>query len=211
MGPLPDDAPGSNSLPPRGPDDRAPADVQIRLAEFTALRAEIDRRANIQWNVFALQVASSGAIGSLAITSISKATLLLIIPMLSFMLGSRYILHDYHIKLIQDYIRDSLSPSLSGALGWTRWKMNLPQEARSSGWFSIIGWKVTHSTRLAFEGVAALALISAVCLAGYAWVKSSPPWYVILGFAVWVVIDGLLIVLLDRAFERSKSDTAVSV
>jgi hypothetical protein len=87
-------------------------DSQIMLAEYTALRAEIDRRAQVQWNVFALQVTSAGAVASLAIASASRFALLLIIPLSSYMFGSRYVLHDFHIKLIQRYIRESLSPRL---------------------------------------------------------------------------------------------------
>jgi hypothetical protein len=35
-------------------------EYQIMLAEYSALRTEIDRRANVQWNVYALQLASAG-------------------------------------------------------------------------------------------------------------------------------------------------------
>ena len=32
------------------------AGEEVPLAEYTSLRAEIERRANIHWNVFALQI-----------------------------------------------------------------------------------------------------------------------------------------------------------
>ena len=91
-------------------------DSQIMLAEYSALHAEVERRAHLQWNVFALQVTSAGAISSLAISSGSNIALLLIIPLSSYMLGSRYILHDFHMKLIRKYIRESLSSRLQGQL-----------------------------------------------------------------------------------------------
>jgi len=40
----------------------------ILLAEYSALRTEVERRCNIQWSLFALQVTTAGAIASLAIS-----------------------------------------------------------------------------------------------------------------------------------------------
>ena len=50
------------------------------LAEYAALRTEVDRRAAIQWNVLALQLTSAGVIASLAISRTSEIALLLVIP-----------------------------------------------------------------------------------------------------------------------------------
>src|SRR5215471_21489304 len=97
---------------------------QAMLAEYAALRTEVDRRANVQWNVFALQITSAGVIASLALSHVSDVALLLVIPLSSYMLSSRYVLHDYHLKLISRYIRDSLSQRLGGNLAWDSWKMS---------------------------------------------------------------------------------------
>jgi hypothetical protein len=116
-----DGHPGS-SLP--APGAEPPAASQIMLAEYAALRTEVDRRAAIQWNVLALQLTSAGVIASLAISRTSEIALLLVIPLSSYMLGSRYILHDFHLKLISRYIRDSLSGRLQGHLAWESWKIS---------------------------------------------------------------------------------------
>jgi hypothetical protein len=50
---------------------------QAMLAEYAALRAEAERRAGIQWNVFALQVTSAGAIAGLTLSAASGFALLL--------------------------------------------------------------------------------------------------------------------------------------
>jgi len=50
------------------------------LAEYAALRTEVDRRAAIQWNVLTLQLTSAGVIASLAISRTSEIALLLVIP-----------------------------------------------------------------------------------------------------------------------------------
>jgi uncharacterized membrane protein YhfC len=52
------------------------------------LRSEIDRRTNVQWNVIALQITSPGVIASLAISRVTDIALLLVIPLLSYMLGT---------------------------------------------------------------------------------------------------------------------------
>jgi hypothetical protein len=42
------------------PEDDDSVRRQINLAEFAALRAEIDSRANLSWNIFALQLTAAG-------------------------------------------------------------------------------------------------------------------------------------------------------
>src|SRR6185312_6719023 len=114
-----------------------------------------------QWNVFALQLASAGAIASVAISASSNLALLLLIPLSSYLLGSRYILHDFHIKLIRRYVRDSLAERLSGHLRWESWRSAALSAPTSRGWFSVTGWNIMHTTRLVFEGVGFLALVAA--------------------------------------------------
>lgn len=126
---------------------------QVMLAEYSALRSEVDRRASIQWNVLALQITSAGVIASLAISRPADIALLLVIPLSSYMLGSRYILHDYHLKLISRYIRDSLSGRLDGNLAWEGWKASqMEPHVKRRNWFTVTGWNLVHPTRLAFEG-----------------------------------------------------------
>jgi hypothetical protein len=170
---------GESSSQAVGADGRD--DIHTVLAEYSALRAEVERRANVQWNVFALQVASAGAIGSVALSTTSNIALLLLIPLASFMLGNRYILHDYHIKLIHRYISDSLSPRLHGNFKWEQWKSReMAPDAGKRCWFAATGWNLLHATRLAFGGVAALALASAALAAAYAWRTKAPEWYLVL-------------------------------
>ena len=72
------------------------------LAEYAALRTEVDRRATVRWNVLALQLTSAGVMASLAISHASDVALLLVIPFVVYMLGGRYILHDFHLSCIGD-------------------------------------------------------------------------------------------------------------
>jgi len=179
------------------------ADTQILLAEYTALRAEIERRTTVQWNVFALQLASAGAIAGVAISAAGNLALLLLIPLSSYLLGSRYLLHDFHIKLIARYVRDSLTERLSGRLQWEVWRRTELSAPTSRGWFSVTGWNLTHPTRLAFEGVGFLALVAAAFGGAYRWSVAPPSWPLVAGAGAGWVLGAAVIVLLHRAFVRA--------
>jgi hypothetical protein len=176
---------------------------QILLAEYAALRTEIERRAAMQWSVFALQLASAGAIASVAISAMSNLALLLLVPLSSYLLGSRYILHDFHIKLIRRYLRESLAERLGGHIQWEAWRTTALAAPTTRGWFSITGWNVVHATRLAFEGIGSLALVAAGLSAGYHWWLTPPPWPLTAGFAVSWLVGAAATVLLHRALQRA--------
>lgn len=196
------DRQASSSFP--GPGADAQIASQIMLAEYTALRTEVDRRATVQWNVLALQVTSAGVIASLAISHVSDIVLLLVIPLSSYMLGSRYILHDFHLKLISRYIRDSLSGRLGGHLAWESWKISqIASDAGPRGRLTPTVWNLLHPTRLAFEGVAWLALLTAALAATYSWRDKAPAWGLILGFALLWILGALATYFLHRSFNRS--------
>jgi hypothetical protein len=173
------------------------------LAEYTALRTEAERRATAQWGVFVLQLASAGSIASVAIAAAGNLALLLLIPLSSYLLGCRYILHDFHIKLIRRYFHESLTERLSGHLQWETWRNKELATATSRGWFSVTGWNLTHTTRLASEGVGFLALAAAGLAGGYRWWASAPPWPLAAGFVAGWLLGVAVVVLLHRAFERA--------
>jgi len=203
-----DSQPGSSDGQPSGPFPAPDAEVQVAsqvmLAEYAALRTEVDRRATVQWNVLALQLTSVGVIASLAISHGSAIALLLVIPLSSYMLGSRYILHDFHLKLISRYIRDSLSGRLGGHLAWESWKVSqITADTGPRGWLTPAAWNLLHPTRLAFEGVAWLALLTAALAAAYSWRDNAPAWGLILGFALLWILGALGTYFLHRSFNRS--------
>jgi hypothetical protein len=204
MDPEPGGTGGQPGSPFLGTGAEAQLASQIMLAEYTALRTEVDRRATVQWNVLALQLTSTGVIASLAISHAADIALLLVIPLSSYMLGSRYILHDYHLKLINRYIRDSLSGRLRGHLTWESWKISqITSDTGPRGWLTPTAWNQLHPTRLAFEGVAWLALVAAGLAAAYSWRDNAPAWGLILGFGVLWVLGALGAYSLHRSFNRS--------
>jgi hypothetical protein len=185
-------------------DDVDPAvRTQIMLAEYAALRTEVERRATMQWNVVALQLASAGAIASIAISATSNLALLLLVPLSSYLLGSRYILHDFHIKLIRRYLRESLAERLADHIQWESWRTAALAAPTTRGWFSVTGWNFVHTTRLAFEGVGFLALVAAGLSASYYWWRTPPPWPLAAGFIASWLFGVATAVLLHRAFQRA--------
>ena len=191
---------------PREPGADSRLKNQVMLAEYSSLRAEIERRTSIQWNVVALQIGSAGTIASLAISAVSNIALLLVIPLTSYMLGSRYILHDYHIKLIHRYIASSLSSRLGNALEWERWKDTESAPAVDKDqWLTPTGWNPLHPTWLVFGGVATGALIAAAVAAVYYWSTASPRGYYMVGFAVCWALDVVAVSALHRSLQRAAS------
>lgn len=210
-----DQAPGTDDFPdvtvakPSVTSTESKAEAMV--TEYSTLRDEISRRANIQWNIVALQVTSAGVISSLAISSASHVALLLLVPLTSYVLGSRYILHDYHIKLIGEYTSGSLSLRLNGAFEWERWKSRRVNVDKKSRRYPVaVRWRMAHPTRLAFEGVAMLALLAVIAAEAYAWRKNPPEWYLILGFALLWCLGALAACSLHTSFDRSDDGKTAS-
>jgi hypothetical protein len=169
------------------------------LAEFAALRAEMQRIASQQWNVLALQITIAGAIFGFSLSGPNRELLLLIIPFSTYMLCGRYVLHTYGIRRIATYIREVLSREVAGGLGWEEW-------TRKNGINHQIGlFRVAHPAGVTFGGISVLTLISFIIgtvSAGTIWSK---PWYVLTGIGTLVVIDVILTILVVTATWRART------
>ncbi|MEU1205338.1 hypothetical protein [Nocardia sp. NPDC005825] len=129
------------------PDDEA----RGPLAEFTALRAEVDRRGTLQQGLFVLQLTAAGAIFSFALSDPARVRFLLILPLTSYALCGRYCLQHWGIARVGAYVRDSLSARVPGGLLWESWIERYPADMR------LIGW--VNPFYLAFPGASTLALM----------------------------------------------------
>jgi hypothetical protein len=132
---------------------------QINLAEFSALRSEIDNRANLQWNIFALQLTAAGVIFSFALSNPNHTGFLLILPLTTYAFAGRYLSQYLGTERIGAYIREVLSPKLNGELLWEDWY----RDRRSHG-AQALNW--LNPLVIAFPGVATIALI---WVAPYVW------------------------------------------
>jgi hypothetical protein len=81
------------------------------LAEFAAMRAEIDRRSNEQHAVMGLSITATAALAAFVISR-DHYELLPLFPILAAVLGMRWLDHHRRIREIGDYIRDRINARL---------------------------------------------------------------------------------------------------
>jgi hypothetical protein len=160
------------------------------LAEFVALRTEIERRATIQWHVLALQITISGAVFGFALSGGRREALLLVIPLTTYMTFGRYITHAVFNTLIGKYIHTELSPRVPGGLRWEEWRVANASEA-GLGVFTRL-----HFAGVAYPGVATLAVGAFVIAAVQNDLAAGKTWVTVVGVLVMLVINVVLIVLI---------------
>jgi putative Mn2+ efflux pump MntP len=102
------------------------------LAEFSALRQEIERRNLVQHGLFVLQLTSAGAIFSFVLAHKDHLGFLLIIPISTYMLCARYVEQQYGIQRAAIYIKTELSNRVPGGLGWEAWQTQHLEFVRGS-------------------------------------------------------------------------------
>ncbi|GAM44612.1 hypothetical protein KP696_33260 [Nocardia seriolae] len=121
------------------------------MAEFAALRAEIDTRISLQQAILVLQLTTAGAIFSFALSNPSRTRFLLILPLTTYALCARHSLHHFGIVRLGTYIRESLSRRVPGELQWEDWLIAHPRVP-----LRFVAW--ANPLYLTFPGAAALAL-----------------------------------------------------
>jgi len=88
--------------------------VDAVLAEFAAMRAEIDRRSNEQHALMGLSITATATLAAFVISK-DRYELLPLVPVLTAVLGMRWLDHHRRIREIGDYIRDDINERLSQA------------------------------------------------------------------------------------------------
>jgi len=119
------------------------------LAEFAALRQEIDIKSTGQSQTLTFQLTLAAAVFGFAVSRPSLSGLLLIIPIGSYLLFCRVVTQHDATKLAARYIREELSDRVPGGLGREQWLLaNVPRR-------QLLG---LAPLLLAFPGTSALAL-----------------------------------------------------
>lgn len=90
------------------------------LAEFSALRTEIQDRVRAQQTLLSLQLTMLGAIFGFAISE-GEMVILLIVPFSSYLLCGRLVAQHFAILRVAKYIREELSNRVPGGLHWEEW------------------------------------------------------------------------------------------
>src|SRR5690348_7479959 len=104
------------------------------LAEFSALRSEREMRYQRQHQYHTLQMAAVAATFSFALSSRGSITLLLVIPIISYLLCGRLSSQHYANIQISRYIAERLSPRVPGGLHWEQWSRDQSHRGRYLTW-----------------------------------------------------------------------------
>jgi hypothetical protein len=126
-------------------------DITVRLAEFQALRSEIDRRSNIQQALIALNLTISASMAGVVTTDGLDERLLIVIAFASATFGVLWLDNHLVIKEIGSYIRDELwvwSPSWECAVN----------KSKPNWWRPLFA----SAVMLSFAGVSFAAAIAVV-------------------------------------------------
>lgn len=91
--------------------------VDAILAEFNSLKDEVRSRSNDQSIILSLNITVIGAIGGLYLSEHADPRILFLIPIISSLLGMRYIDHAINIDNLGRFIQREVKPQLASALG----------------------------------------------------------------------------------------------
>ncbi len=124
--------------------------LTVALAEYAALRQEIDARATRHHAILTTQLFTAGAIFGYALSSGGRSLVLLIVPITSFLLLGRFADQFHAISHIGRFMREDLSGRIPGGLAWDHWIKANPRQRHWSVW--------TFPILLGFVGASVLAL-----------------------------------------------------
>ena len=93
-------------------------DLQVKLAEYSALRAEIGTHTSVQQGIFALTVTLAGTLAGFALDK-GDPQLILMLPIATLLLGSGYIEETRRIFVLAAYIVQELATGeAAGLANW---------------------------------------------------------------------------------------------
>lgn len=148
------------------------------LAEFDALRREIEARIAMQHQIFTLQLTTAGAIFGLVLSKQNLWPIVLIVPVTSFLFAGSYLSLHLTIRQAARYIEGELSPRVPGGLHWEvyfkDYRKKVTQPLVSPFYLAFPGvsvlavglgaWEVSFDFAQGAGGNAGLAGRSAACL-----------------------------------------------
>jgi hypothetical protein len=178
------------------------------LAEFSALRDEIQERVKAQQHMFSIQLTLASAVFGFSISRPGMVALLLIVPFSSYLLCGRLVAHHFGTLRVATYIREELSERVPGGLRWEQWL-----ESRQKRRPHLLG--LTLPLLLTFVGAELLALAWTI---GYVFARDDVPVFPRLGLAsLWVLglaaagLSTMLVLqMADRLPVRSWNQTGLS-
>jgi hypothetical protein len=153
-----------------GTETGSASEVNVRLAEFQALRAEIERRSNAQQALLALNLTVSGSLAGIVASDGLDQRLLIVVAFASATFGVLWLDNHLAIKELGIYIRDEL---------WM-WAPSWEQSVNDlrPGWWRLF---FAAAVMLSFVGV---SLAAAIAVAGQFHGYLLVLWTIAVGMAV---------------------------
>lgn len=145
------------------------ADQSARLEEFKALRAEIDRRSNVQQAIVGVEIVALTTLISVALSKTNNVGVLLVLPIVSLFLAVQWYDHRLTIRSIGAYI------GKLGAFG--KWEQT--DKGKPPAWGKYWGLLAT----LGVFPAASCGAVAALLFAGLD--RNNTPWWA----TVWWSID----------------------
>jgi hypothetical protein len=119
--------------------DAARRRVDVAIAEFTALRAEMLDRRGSQKNLAGLALAAFAALFTFSLGRDGDERVLLLVPPLGLVLCILHLTESFHIYRLNQYIRRKLWPELQQETGYPiSWQSGFPKRSGPGGLIATI-------------------------------------------------------------------------
>jgi hypothetical protein len=157
------------------------------LAEYSALRSEIDLRMQLRHNDVGAAVVLLGVMTTFAATGDGEPLVLLAFPLLAFFLAVRYVNNDSRIHTLGLFIRENIESRLTGVWWETVWE-RVRREEQDFHYTRISGLGI-------FVGTQLLALVTGAAMH---FSGSKPNWIMSAVTLTLCVVDLIAVVLTVR-------------
>ncbi|MFF7052173.1 hypothetical protein ACFY94_27860 [Streptomyces griseorubiginosus] len=122
------------------------------LAEYSALRSEINTRIGLQHQMLALHITAVSVVLSVALSGTSRWPILLVIPFIAYTSSETLASLFRTVEGIAKYIDEELNPKVPGGLGWESWLVHQKPASEVQ--------KMTHPYYLLFPGISIISLLA---------------------------------------------------
>lgn len=160
--------------------------INVALAEYTALRAEVTNRISGQDTMLNLYMTATAAIFGLALSGHANSLILLVLPLLSAAARLLYHNHNLYIRLVSAYLNDQLRPLITDRVGEPRllgWNERSAQYQRGPQ-----RSRLTHAAGLALlfpiPAAVALVLVMPRLASPWTWLAWSSGWLLLVAQVV---------------------------
>lgn len=143
-------------------DITTPDAVNLIIAEYNALREEILKLTDIQYQIAALALIAPGTLITIGFQLKNATMIILIYPIFALFLAACWLNNAHGIYRLGLYIRKRIEPKVGEEnIGWETFSRQTPMDHYHLGFWGY---------RAIFIGTAVLAILAALSIATYNWI-----------------------------------------